>query len=215
MFVPFCMRVTVPADSQPIKFNVALAMNITRKVIGWRDAFCPESVFYDMTNIPFRKLEYHRLEEFLNRETMYRGVSHDGLQNCWLSSKPHAEGELFHLTYRTRLRAPTDIRDSVCSLPFPPAAFQRPTMCAFGAPTNIRDNVCSLAYVSEHTLCPTPSLPEDASAPVHRFLKTPLPHLIAPLRHFRPIPSLPEGASAPSHRYLRAPLLYSIATRTH
>ena len=43
----------------------------------------------DMTNIPFRKLKYHRLEGFLNRETLYREVSHDGLQNCYLSSKSH------------------------------------------------------------------------------------------------------------------------------
>ena len=51
-----------------------------------------------MTNIPFRKLKYHRLEGFLHRETLYREVSHDWLQNCYLSSKPHVEGELFPLT---------------------------------------------------------------------------------------------------------------------
>ena len=48
--VPFCIRVTVPADSQPIRSKVASAMNITRKVIDWRDAFGPESAFY-MTNM--------------------------------------------------------------------------------------------------------------------------------------------------------------------
>ena len=109
--------------SQPIRFKVEHArtmMNATCMVIDGLEASIqgPHSsirpAFFYKARIPSPKIKYIRLESLFSRYNLQTGVFEHGLQNWYLSSKPHVEGELFPL--KARLCSGTRVWPSITNV---------------------------------------------------------------------------------------------------